>query len=294
VTIDDVRAFWETYYVAGGVFPIILGPDVKKARRMAEKALDGIPQRDPPELVYDKSDRRPLLRGVVEETIVRDIQTFHLMIGFPTDPWGNKFDETMDVKAERLEFKIERELRDRNLIPRLSTYHPRVIAERTWIHGMFYVWIPLNSLEGVKRAEEVVLQEIKDMRQGKFLEIEMEERIRRVWRKKGKDVARRIQKRLRQPLIQVVETHRLRRPVYDDLEDAFVNMPHFLFELVADCVCNGDENLETLNGFPALVGAVDKRMMVAAANEYLDTTRYAKVVVVPKNPIDICRYKLRA
>lgn len=289
--LQRLRRFHREQYVSSNIAAIILGPDREKAKRMTLKAFGDLPPKEAPAITCDTSDTRPHLTEVKRDEFEfgdREHKCFHLRMGFPIDPWGGSLDDATDVLAETLEFLLEDELRDQNTDPRLGTYHPRVIVDRTKFHGLFEVWIPTISLDGARRAEEVTRKVIQKIRGGNVLDFLFERAKREIPETKARRAGLKVLKRILGRGMGL-----MRRPISDTFMDAFVTQPQVLAELITAHYSNGGRSdvTDKLNNFKAELGKIKKRSVVKAANEFLDPDRYAVVLAKPTEPLDFGRFK---
>jgi len=289
-TLAQLKRFCREQYVASNMGAIILGPDRNTTKRMARKAFGDIPSKEARPVPYDTSNAHPVLAETKRDEFDYgddEHKGFHLLVGFPIAPWGNPLDEATDVLAETLEFHLEDEIRDRNTDPRLGTYHPSVWTERTKFHGVFYVWIPAISLDGARRAEEIVGRKIQEIREGRLLDFVLDRAKTEVPKTKERAAALKILKRIVGRGVTV-----MKRPIIDTRIDAYVTQPQVLAELITDYYCNGGVSaVEKLNAFKKTFRGVTKSSIVKAANEFLDPNRYACVLAKPRNPLDFGRFK---
>ncbi len=289
--LGRLKRFHREQYVASNIAAIILGPDRDRMKQMALRAFGDLPPKEAPAMPYDTSDTRPRLTEVKRDEFEfgdREHKCFHLVMGFPVDPWGHHLDDAADILAETLEYLLEDALRDQNTDPRLGTYHPRVVIERTRFHGLFHVWIPTISLDGARRAEEVTLKLIRTFREGRVLDLLFERAKNEVPATKERQAGLKILKRILGKGVGLT-----RRPLSDTFMDAFVTQPNVLAELITDHYCNGGVPAVTgnLNNFKANLGKVTKHGVVQAAREFLDPDRYAVVLAKPAEPLDFSRFR---
>ncbi len=289
--LERLKRFHNEQYVASNIGAVILGPDRKTTKRMLKKAFGDLPPKEAPAIPFDTSDTRPYLTEVKRDEFEygdKEQKCFHLLMGFPTDVWGNPLDDATDILAETLEFLLEDKLRDQNTDPRLGTYHPRVWTERTKFHGMFYIWIPTISFDGAGRAEDTVRKLIRQIRDGRVLDFLFERAKIKLPATKEREAGLKILKRILGKGMRLTA-----RPIVDAYIDAFITQPQVLAELIIEHYCNGGVAAVTrkLNKFRAELRKVTKHSVVEAANEFLDPERYAVVLAKPIEPLDFNRFR---
>ena len=170
----ELIKYHNEHYVSSNIGIIILGPDGRTAMSMARRAFGDMPEKQAPSLIsLAGADIYPQLSGrLYEEFEYGDTQnkTFHLLFGFPLEPFGSAYADSIEVLVELLETHLQFAIRDLSPGQHLGTYHPRVWTDSTNLHGTMYVWMPVISMDGAKRAEEVLAEEIRKIHDGKFLD----------------------------------------------------------------------------------------------------------------------------
>ena len=276
--IYKIREAWRKWYVPNNMFAVLLGPNRHEAKKIAEQYFAHLEAKPVPALEYDHSEDYPTLKDRLICEVPYPSKTCHVLMGFPTEPWGNAYDSTLDVLAEILEFKIEEALRDQNTSWGHGTYHPSVWHDRTYVHGMFYIWFPTPSVEFAKKGEEIILHEIRRIINNGVNESVVADTLREIPCNKQSATQRKLKSRMRTEFREEVE--RLRRPVHDMYLAAFRDEPNTLSELIADCASNGDPDLNGLNNFREFMGRVTKTRVVNAANRYL-SAHHITVLLTP-------------
>ncbi len=248
VTVKDVRSFIRRYYVPKNMFIILFGPAFADVKKTAEKYFEGWGQKTTPTLDYDHSDDFPQLTSIKSgEMVFPGIHQFHLGMGFPTETFGSKDSEALDVLARIWAFRLRVRLRHENCDFHKGVYRVFVVPERTHLHGLLRVWFATVSGEFAKEAEEIILEEAK---------------------------------KLREELVLADELEAMRKNMEWKYRDAFKNVPGKLAEMVIESAANGDEELEGLHSFIPNLQKVNRKRILEVANKYL-TPNYARYLVRP-------------
>lgn len=292
-TLGHLKKFHQDYYVASNIAVIILGPDKDKVKQMALKAFGDLPAKEGPEISYDNFDIRPYLTGIKRDEFEfgdKENKCFHLVMGFPIDPWGHNLDDATDVLAETLEYFLEDNLRDKNIYPKFSTYHPKVVVERSSFHGLFLIWVPTISIDGAYKAEEMTIKIIKNIREGRVFDFLLERAKNEAPKTKERIAGLKILKRI----LSSKGIGLAKKPIIDNFMDAFVSQPNILAELITEYYCNGGVSavIGDLNNFKINLRKVTKNRVVQAACEFLDPDRYAVVIAKPIEPLDFSKFNL--
>lgn len=248
MTVRDIRKMVTQYYVPQNMFLLVLGPPHKKTKRLAEEYFSDMDGKPPPPLEYDHSDDLPHFSSPKKIALLRPgIHQHHLIIGFPTETYHSKDAEVIDVMSRILWKRLYGPLRYQNRDFDKGTYHPKVEAERTFVHGILSIRFSSKSREFVEWGREEI-----------FRQLEL----------------------LKKELVEDWEL-RIQRDFLDSqFLDVFRNDPSELAELIIKAVTNGDEDLERLHGFRKRLSRVTRSKIIDAANKYFSSS-YAEVLVSP-------------
>lgn len=292
ITLTDVRKSVDAHYVPNNMFAVVLGPRLEEARELVESEFGHLKSRPLPSLKYDFSETLPTLSGIKSIEVDRKgIHLYHVGIGFPTDSWGTKGEEAIDVLTEILSFRVENILRDKNRKWGEGTYHPFAYAYRTSFHGMLYIWYETPSESFAKEAEAKIIHECEQLKSGGLLEEDIKEAGQRITESKERQaVLLRIKQRRRKGLRE--EWQAMQTLHFVEYIGAFHNMFGELADLIVDAACNAPqdiweahEEMRWLNDYRAYLRVIKPRQIIEAANKYLTTPdRYVRIVIRPVDP----------
>ena len=249
ITPNQVRRFARRHYTPSNMFAIMLGPKFEEVRERTKRLFDHWEGPEPPVLDYDGSDNFPMLREIKSAELTRNIHQYHVAIGFPTEPAGSKDDEVLEVISRVLSARLMQRLRGKNLDFNKGVYRALAFIPRSFVHGMIYCWFATSDKDFAKFGENVILEEIKKLRE------EL------------------VSDRERDDMVQSLDLIYL---------DAFQNVAEILCELIIEAVCNGDEDLTQLHAYRDRLYRVSRRKIREVANKYFGAN-HARVVIGPSN-----------
>lgn len=239
-TASDIRRFVRRWYVPRNMFAILFGPQFFEVKRRVEKNFGGLVSDSEPNLEFDRADCFPVFTGIRYKNIsLPRINQHHVAIGFPTEIFGSKDSEALDVLARILAFRLRMRIRNGNQDFRRGVYRVMAYTERTYLHGMFYiVFATVGTAEYTREVEDVILDEINKLKRQLALPDELDAvRKNMEWQ------------------------HRL----------IFRDSPGILAGMVIDCAANGDEELAGLHSFIPNLRRVTQRKLREAVNKYFSS-----------------------
>ncbi|MDO8500155.1 MAG: pitrilysin family protein [bacterium] len=249
ITMDDVRTFVRNYYVPNNMFAVVLGPKFHKAKGLAERWFGDLPARSVPSLAYDLSDTRPRLTGVkMMETERKGIHQYHVAVGFPTNPMGNKDDEVLKVLLHIWRWRLCQALRIENYEWGKGVYRAHTYISRSFAHGMVYAHFATVSEDFARFGVEKIISVCDELKTKWVLTDEL-----------------------------ITMSNKL----YHSYVDDFNNSPGKLAERIIDSACNGDEEMQGLNSFIGRLSRVGKKSLLRVANEYFTTPNFVGVLIKP-------------
>lgn len=252
-TLRHVKKFVDTYYIPSNMFLTILGPKFHEGMRIAQTFFgDWNPKSrktiiEPNWDIY-RDDIIPELTLIQSCEITRTgIGQHHIAIAFPTEGYVSQDAEMLDVLVRILAHRIKRRLRDRNLDFNKGAYRALGYAERTFLHGILYLWFATIDAEFAKFGEQIILEEC------------------------GK---------LKEELLSKDELQIFVDSLYNQHMSALKTSPYEVTELIIASACNGDENLEWLHQKANRFRKITRVRLRNAANKYL-TDNYARAIIRP-------------
>lgn len=248
IKLYDVRQFIRRYYVPKNMFVIMLGPKRDVVKNLAQKYFGEWSAKSCPILDYNHSDDYPKLESIKSLELQKPgIHQYHVQIGFPTENYGTKDAEGLDIIAEILNDRLFVRLREENRIIGKGVYHAACYTNRTYVNGLLNIWYATSSEDFHFEAEMRILQEIKNICENLVSSDEFE----------------------------AVCTRKL-----DEYWETITGKAGDLSEMIIDSVCNGDDTLKGLHSFPQRHHKLTRRKIREIANKYL-TSPYGKVVLIP-------------
>lgn len=249
ISPEDAQRFFENYYAPNNMFAVILGPSFRNARKIAEEYFADLPQRPVPSLRYDFSDTRPVISGPkIIQVDQKGIHQYHVAVGFPTDPYGSKDDEALDVLADIWRWRIREALRNQNREWGKGTYRTLAFTPRSFVHGMIYITFATPDENFALWGIEKILEICSALKTGWVLNDEL--------------VA-------------------MSNKAYNQYVEDFTFGPNHLAERIIEAAANGDENMRRLNSFLGRLSRVGKKSIMRVANEYFTTPDHIAVIIRP-------------
>lgn len=294
ITPEVVRNFAEHYYGSNNMFAFMAGQDRKQAKRLAMRYFGKLELREP--VVRPTTDEiRPTLTGIKSDELERlvilsepngkqkVVKLWHVGLAFPTNPVGHPDDEAIEVLTEILEFRAEEILRDQNSEIGKGTYHPFVDIDRSFLHGLFYLWFETPSGDFAKFGEERFIQECERVKRGGFTEDELRAAIENAGKKRRWVSRRRMREKLEQPLKE--ELGVMVNKKRTEYLTAFETTTGRLTPIVIEAACNApssDDALQWVNEYRNRLNKVGWRKLREVANEYLTTPHaYVRAEIHP-------------
>ncbi len=249
IKVEDIQSFVRKYYTPNNMFAVILGPPFQKVKRIAEKYFSELPASPLPPLPRDLSEKRPYLSGVKTLEVERvGIHQFHVAVGFPTEPYGSKDDEALDVLSHIWAWRIREVLRDENREWGKGTYRALTFTPRSFAHGMIYATFATPSEDFARLGIERILGECEKLKTAWVLNDEL-----------------------------ITMSNKL----YYSYLDAFNASPDQLAEMIIDAATNGDFEAQRLNSFLGRLARVGKKSLLRVANEYSTTPNHVQALIKP-------------
>ena len=113
ITCADMRQFVRTHYAPNNLFAIILNLPFQKVKRLCEEYFGDLKTSSDLPAISSRGETRPAFPASKYVEIERSgIHQYHVAIGFPTNPYGNKDDEALDVLAKIWAFRLRLAPRD--------------------------------------------------------------------------------------------------------------------------------------------------------------------------------------
>lgn len=249
ITCGALKDFIRQFYVPNNMFAVILGVPFQKVKRMMEEYFGNMRPLELPPFSYGADESRPVLQNIKRIEIERaGIHQYHVAIGFPTNPFGHKDDEALDVLARIWAWRLRNALRFQNQKWGWGAYRALTFAPRSFAHGMIYAWFATPSKEFAEFGAEKMIAECKSLREEWVLNDEL-----------------------------VAMSNKL----YNKYLDAFNNAPEQLAEMIIESACNGDEEMKRLNSYLGRLARVGKKSLLRVANEYFSPSGYVHLIVKP-------------
>ncbi|MBI2639765.1 MAG: insulinase family protein [Candidatus Sungbacteria bacterium] len=249
IEVKDIQKFFKAYFVPNNMFAVLLGPSFHKAREIAEKYFGDLEPRTVPPLNYDYSETRPaLVTPKLIEIERKGIHQYHVAVGFPTNPYGDKDDEVLDVLSYILRWRMRESLRAQNTELGKGTYRAKKFTSRSSVHGMIYAAFATPSKDFAFWGLEKILEICNDLKNKWVLNDELEAMS-------GK--------------------------LYNGYVEDFTIAPDELSERIIEAAANGDEDMRRLNSFLGRLSRVGKKSIMRVANEYFTTPNYVAVIIKP-------------
>lgn len=247
--LRDVRNFVRRFYVPKNMFVLLFGPKFQEVKKFAERHFDGWGATTMPTIDYDGSDNLPVLRSVVsKESAFPGVRQRHLVMAFPTEVYGSKDEEAIEILCRVLAYRLVQRIRVGNTDFNKGAYRVYVTPERSKYHGTIYVWFAtVGSHETVLEYETIAKEEMK---------------------------------KLRETLISSAEMDSIRKNLEWQHRMAFRQIPIALCELVIEAAANGDEDLAGLHAYLPRLEKVTRRKIREVARKYLSPF-YARALVSP-------------
>lgn len=246
-TAERVRSFVRRYYVPKNMFIVALGPSFVETRETCERVFENWGPTTVPQFHYDHSDDSPVLRAVVSHEAERvGIHQYHLAIGFPTETYLSRDAEALDVLAKILSMRLFMRLREKNRDFDKGTYRAPVVAERSFVHGVFYAKLATTSRDFVQTMEDVFVRECAALKEH-IDEQDMKACVGGIvrWYK-----------------------------------DAFRDSAETLADLIIRAVSNGDDELIRLHDYKDRVAKLTRRRLQSVARKYF-TKNYVRALLKP-------------
>jgi len=155
--------------------------------------------------------------------------------------------EALDVLARILAFRLRWRLREENRNFYEGVYRANVYTSRSFVHGLLYTNFATVGGEFAKRGEEIVLEEVRKLKEGLVDDREFD------------------------AMVFYLDNNYL---------DVFRKVALNLSEMIIEAVCNGDEELTHLHSFRQRLHRVTRKKLRCVANKYF-TKNYARVLIKP-------------
>lgn len=248
-TAEDVQVFVRSHYVPNNMFAVILGPSFRKAKDMAEQYFGEMQPSVIPFLAYDFSENRPSISELKyrEEERV-GIHQYHVAVGFPTEPMGDKDDEALDVLSEIWRWRIRTALRDQNCAWGKGAYRVLSFTPRSFAHGMIYITFATPSEDFARFGIERIITECNA--------------LKTKW-------------------VRNDELTAMSNKLYHGYVEDLTQSPGKLAERIISAAANGDEDMRRLNSFLGRLARVGKKSLMRVANEYFTTPNYVAALIKP-------------
>jgi len=249
ISVDDIRRFIASYYVPNNMFAVILGTPFRKVKRIAEELFGELPSRQIPQLAYDFSDTRPILTTPkIIEMERKGIHQYHVAVGFPTNPYGSKDDEALEVLSHIWRWRLREVLRGQNYEWGGGTYRALKFIPHSFVHGMIYITFATPSTDFARAGIDRIIAECDSLKTQKAPSDE----FNAMWKK-----------------------------VYNNYVEDFEIAPEQLSERIIEAAANGDEDMHRLNSFLGRLSNVTRKRVMRAANEYFTTPNYVAIIIKP-------------
>ena len=254
ITCADMRQFVRTYYAPNNLFAIILNLPFQKVKRLCEEYFGDLKTSSDPPTISSRGETRPTFPAPRYVEIERPgIHQYHVAIGFPTNPYGDKDDEALDVIAKIWTFRLRLALRDRNRKWGEGTYRVLSFTPRTRVHGMIYIWFATPSEAFAREGAERVVKECEVLKRDPVPDDELAAMSNKLW---------------------------------NAYVDDFGNTPDQLCERIIAAATNGDEDMRRLNSYLGRLARVGKKSLNRVANEYF-TPGYLHLLLKPASPVSL-------
>lgn len=248
--LQDVRNFIRRYNVPKNMFVVLFGPEHQKVRQICERYFDDWGASTEPTFGYDGSDNVPVLVTIrSDERIFPGMKQHHLVMAFPTEIYGSKDEEAIEILCRILAMRLRERLRGQNTDFNKGVYRVFVTPERSKYHGVIYVWFAtVGGIDTVIEYEDAILDEMR---------------------------------KLGEVLVSNDEIEDIRKNLEWSYRMAFRNIPLELCELVVEAVANGDEDLVGLHSYLPNLEKVTRRKLREVARKYF-VPFYARALIRPE------------
>lgn len=244
---QDVRNFIRRFNVPKNMFAVLFGPEHQKVKQIVERYFDDWGATTEPTIEYDGSDNVPVLTSVRQtERIFCGLKQNHLAMAFPTEVYGSKDDEAVEILCRILSMRLRRRLRGDNTDFNKGVYRVFAVPERSKYHGAIYIWFAtVGGMDTVSEYEEIVLKEMR---------------------------------KLTETLVSAEEMDSIRNNLEYRYRASFRDNPGALSELVIDAATNDDEDLIGLHSYLPNLEKVTRGKLREVAKKYF-TPFYARALI---------------
>ena len=254
ITCADMRQFIRVHYAPNNMFAVVIGPSFQKVKRLCDEYFGELKRFPDVPMVSNCGEARPIFQTPKCVEIERPgIHQYHVAIGFPTNPYGSKDDEALDVLASIWAFRLRLALRDGNREWGKGTYRVLAFTPRSKVHGMIYAWFATWSGASAREGAERIIREC--------------DALKRDW-------------------VPDDELAAMRNKLWNIYVDDFNNAPEELCERIIEAAANGDEDMRRLNSYLGRLARVGKKRLNRVANEYF-TPGYLHLLLKPSNEISL-------
>jgi zinc protease len=244
---SHVRQFIKRYFVPKNMFVVMIGPKIQDTIDRVKKDFQDWGRHTQPVADLVSIPFVPLSGAVSREIISNKTSLHHISVAVPTESYASRDAYALSVLAEILETRLEIKLREANTDIAKGIYHSDVRSTLTWLYGMLSATVYSQDKDYIRYCEEIILKEMKDLREN---------------------------------LVNSQEFDMGYSPVFERYANAFRSAPENLAEYIVEAACNGDEDLQDLNGFAGHMQKVTRRKLRAVADKYF-SHGYARVVLSP-------------
>ncbi len=234
---SEMIKFINRHYVASNMFTAFVGPGLKEAVKLSEKAFGDWPKVPPPNNRHFEKFKvfEPLKENLFQQIVRPGFKQTHAMVGFKTECYDSKDAVALDILSEIWQQRLSWRMRDGNRKFDEGVYRIYTYSERTFISGLLSAQFACLSRSFVDQGLCAIREEAK---------------------------------RLYEEPVEADFFNSTKNSLRNKFWRTWINIPLDVFELMVDATTNGDTELVALHEHYNRLKAVTRDEIQRVAQKY--------------------------